>query len=298
MEPPSESPPIRRRGLFAHSPWDAVPVLCALAHFAFVLLLFWFFTRLPWWALLPLGALYSISISWNINGISHNFLHNPYFSSPLLNRLFSLMESLTMGISQEFYTCVHMRHHMGNSDLQDEKGQTVDWLSIYRHGKNGAPEPLWRYVFLSYFRDDPKAIYQEIHRRNPSDARWGILEIVAFVIFYGTLFVLNWQFALFFIPFYYLGHCLSHLNGYFEHFGGNPRVPIAWGVSTYESLYNWTWFYNGYHAEHHFRPKMHWTKMRQLRYSILEDQKKAGTHVISPPHALGFLDKKNRSLSN
>jgi len=31
------------------------------------------------------------------------------------------------------YDAVHMQHHKGNSDRQDEKGDTIDWLSIYRH---------------------------------------------------------------------------------------------------------------------------------------------------------------------
>ena len=67
------------------------------------------------------------------------------------------------------------------------------------------------------------------------------------------------------MPFYYFGHSLSSLNGYYEHFKGDPDTPIAWGVSTYNRLYNWTWLYNGYHAEHHYRPKIHWTRMTELR---------------------------------
>jgi fatty acid desaturase len=80
------------------------------------------------------------------------------------------------------------------------------------------------------------------------------------------------------------------LNGYYRHYGGNPDEPIAWGVSTYAKLYNWTWFYNGYHAEHHFRPKVHWTRIQALRDQIVEQQRAAGVRVISVPHALGFLD--------
>ena len=45
-------------------------------------------------------------------------------------------------------------------------------------------------------------------------------------------FFLNWKFMLFFFPCYYFGHCLSYLNGYYLHYGGNPDVPIAWGVRT------------------------------------------------------------------
>jgi fatty acid desaturase len=95
---------------------------------------------------------------------------------------------------------------------------------------------------------------------------------------------------LFFLPFFYLGHCFSYLNGYFRHYGANPDKPIAWGVSSYGKLYNWIFFYNGYHAEHHFRPKVHWTKMEKFQRQIAELQKREGVRVINHAHMLGFLD--------
>jgi fatty acid desaturase len=272
--------------LLAYANVDGVPVLCGVAHLAFVLTFFAVFPYAPWWVLIGLGFTYAISISWNINGISHNFLHNPYFTSPALNRIFSLIESLAIGFSQTFYEYVHQRHHMGNSDRQDEQGETIDWLSIYRHGHDGEAENIWSYVLLSYFRDDPKAIYREIARKNPGDAFWGVFEIVAFLGFFVLLAFLNWHFFVFFLPFYYLGHCLSYLNGYYLHYGGN--------------LYNWLWFNNGYHAEHHFRPKLHWTRMDAFHREIAEQQRREGVRVITPPHALGFLDptlpEKSRPL--
>ncbi len=274
---------------FAHSRYDIIPALAGLAHFAYVIGLFFAFKHLHWWAMLPLGLIYSISISWNINGVSHNFLHNRFFRSRILNRLFSTVESLTMGFSQVFYESVHRRHHMGNADLPDEKGRTIDPLSIYQHGHDGEPENPWTYIFLSYFRDDPREIFNDIKRLSVSEAWWGVFEIAAFIAFFTAGFVLNWRFMVFFLPFYYFGHCLSYVNGYYLHYGGNPDVPMAWGVSSYHKLYNWLWFNNGYHAEHHFRPRMHWTEMKNFHRQIAEQQKGAGVYVITPPHGLGFL---------
>ena len=42
--------------------------------------------------------------------------------------------------------------------------------------------------------------------------------------------------------------------------------------------------------QHHFRPKVHWTRMQAFRDQIVEQQRAAGVRVIKPPHALGFLD--------
>jgi fatty acid desaturase len=137
-------------------------------------------------------------------------------------------------------------------------------------------------------------------KRGSAERWWGNTEILLFASILILECAYNWRshsfiFALqymvfFFLPFMYFGHSLSYLNGYYRHYGGNPDKPIAWGVSSYDKLYNWVWFYNGYHAEHHFRPKVHWTQMVQLHKQIAELQKREGVRVIKPPHALGFLD--------
>ncbi len=283
--------------IFAHSKMDIIPLLAALAHLAFDVWLISGFNSRPLWGSALLGCIYAISISWNINGISHNFIHTPYFRPGWMNYGFSLLESLAIGFSQTCYHWVHMRHHAGNSDRQDAEGNTIDWLSIYRHGKNGKPESVWGYTFLSFFRDDMGDIHAAIAKRRPFDARWGKFELWAFISLALLAFVYDWKAVLFMVPFYYLGNCLSSLNGYYEHLHSNPAKPIAWGVSSYNRFYNWLWFGNGYHAEHHYRPRCHWTKIRALHKKIAEEQMREGVHVISTCHALGFLAKENRRVA-
>jgi len=89
--------------LFAYSYWDVIPVLAGGLHFAFFLWMITNFHSLLLWQKLLVGVIYAFSISWNVNSVSHNFIHNAYFKSSLLNRLFSLMESVTMGFSQTMY---------------------------------------------------------------------------------------------------------------------------------------------------------------------------------------------------
>ncbi|TRL40261.1 fatty acid desaturase family protein [Rhizobium straminoryzae] len=279
--------------LFAYSRWDAVSVLAALAHLAFNIYLIVGFESRPLWLSAALGAIYAISISWNINSISHNFIHTPYFRPRWMNYAFSLLESVAIGFSQTYYHWVHMRHHSGNSDRPDDKGHTIDPLSIYKHGKNGEPENVFSYTFLSFFRDDIGDIHRAIAKRRPFDANWGRFELATFVAVVGLALLYDWKAVLFFVPFYYLGNCLSSLNGYYEHLNGDPDEPIAWGVSSYRRFYNWLWFQNGYHAEHHYRPKTHWTDLPALHQRIAEEQAAAGTHVISTCHALGFLAPEN-----
>jgi fatty acid desaturase len=277
--------------IFAHTRWDALPMLAGLFHLAYFFAMFFLYPRTPLWVMLIMGFLYALMINANINGLAHNFVHNPFFRSPLLNRLFGVLNSVAACFSQTYYDAVHMRHHRGNSDRQDESGETVDWLSIYRHGHDGEAENPWSYVFLSFFRDNPAAVRKELRKRGNDDVIWGNVELASVAIVLLTMLFFNWRYVLFFfLPFFYLGHCFSYLNGYFRHYGANPDKPIAWGVSSYGKLYNWIFFYNGYHAEHHFRPKVHWTKMEAFQRQIAEIQRQEGVRVIEHAHMLGFLD--------
>ena len=59
----------------------------------------------------------------------------------------------------------------------------------------------------------------------------------------------------------------------------------------YNPAFNWLWLNNGYHAEHHYRPKHHWTKMHELHLQIADKQVEAGVKVIAWPQQFGFLAK-------
>jgi fatty acid desaturase len=285
----------RTRGLFAWSNWDAVSVAAAFAHLAFVVWTVAGFAHRPWWGNLICGLVFAYAASWNINSVAHNFIHTPYFRWGPLNYAFSLLNSLALFTPQRFYTWVHLRHHQGNSDRPGPDGSTHDWLSIYRHGRHGEPEGVWSYAFKGFFRDDAGDIHRALKAKRPFDAVFGQVEIAAIAAFVIAMAVMDWRAVLFLAPFYYLGECLSQLNGYYEHYRGNPDEPIAWGVSTYAPLYNFVWFNNGHHAEHHYRPAVHWTRLPALRRAIATEQRAKGVHVIGTAHALGFIARENRS---
>jgi hypothetical protein len=66
-----------------------------------------------------------------------------------------------------------------------------------------------------------------------TESFWGVTELALFVGTFVIFGILNWHYICFLLPFWYFGHCLSYLNGYYRHFGGNPDQPLAWGVSSY-----------------------------------------------------------------
>jgi fatty acid desaturase len=297
----SPSPPAARRkhrGLMRSSQWDAIPGALVFGHFALLVWFFFSWGALTWPERLGCGLLYTLSVGWSLDSVAHNFIHNPFFTSPLLNRAVSYVLSFTLGVPQTMYKYVHMRHHAGNSDRIGPDGSTIDPISLYRYGDDDKPETVLPYVFMQYWRDDdPFTVAGLIRAKRPGEAQEAMHEFWAMIALYLGLALVNWQFILFMAPFYYLGQCFSALIAYYEHLGADPDKPIAWGVSTYEPVYNWLFLNNGYHGEHHYRPKQHWTEMEALRREIADQQTAAGARVIRPPHFFGFLARDVGSIA-
>ncbi|HEX2815818.1 MAG TPA: fatty acid desaturase [Phenylobacterium sp.] len=280
-------------GLFRYSAWDAIPAALAYAHLLLLAAFLLAWPIMTWPERLAGAVAYSLAIGWSLDSVSHNFIHNPFFAWEPLNRLTSLVLTLSLGTPQTMYKYVHMRHHAGNSDRIGADGRTVDPISLFQYGYDGKVEPTWSYVFRQFWRDDgPFTVARKIRARRPKEARQALQEFWAIVGVYGVVLVLNWRFVLLLAPFYYLGHCLSFLIAWYEHAGADPDQPIATGVSTYEPVYNWAFLNNGFHAEHHHRPKVHWTQMAALREETRAEQAAAGVRTLSVAHFLGFLDHK------
>lgn len=276
-------------GLFAVSPWDAVPVALGLGQAAFVVALVLSFSHVgaPLWCVLAL--VYAGSIAWNIHGVSHNFIHNPFFRSEALNRAYSVLLSLTLGFSHVVCRYIHLRHHIGNSDRPNEAGVTRDLISIYRHGRDGGPEAVWSYSLMTPIRMEHLRLRSEVAAWSKSEGRWATIELACLGVVVAALVIYDWRVVVALLPFWFLGHAFSAMVNYYEHLGADPKKPIAWGVSSYGRLYNWLWLNNGYHAEHHFRTKVHWTGMPALSREIADKRRDGGTKVLAWPHPLGFL---------
>ena len=280
-----------RRGgrVFRYTRWDAVPTLLLAAHLALLIAFFVAWPHLSWPARLAGAALYALAIGWSQDSVAHNFIHNRFFVSPVLNRLATYALTLVNGAPQTMYAYVHMRHHAGNSDRRDAQGRTVDPISIYRHGRDGQAETMLSYVLMGFWRDEgPFTVARAIRAKRPAEAREALAEFWVLVAVYAAAFAVRWDFVLTLAPFYYLGQSFSFLIAYYEHYGARPEARMEMGVSSYAPVYNLMFLNNGFHAEHHFRPKQHWTRMRLVRAEM--DQAGSGHRVIFHAHYLGFLD--------
>jgi len=225
----------RVSAVLRHSRWDAVLVALALLHG----LLLW---------IAPSIWLIAFGLWWNANTISHNFIHLPFFRSRAANALFSAYLSLLLGIPQTLWRDRHLAHHA---------------------------EAAWR-------------------------IRWSrrlVVESCLVAALWTVLLARVPQFFLtIYLPGYLLGLGLCHLQGHYEHMRGTPSTTATFrrtgreafhrvsdgnlnfrtrrnaslpkcrcSVSFYGRLYNFLFFNDGYHVEHHAQPAVHWKRLPRLR---------------------------------
>src|SRR5207245_404182 len=98
------------------------------------------------------------------------------------------------------------------------------------------------------------------------------------------------SFLYFFLLFYYLDCVLIYAHTYVLHYGSQPGNYFANSVSSYHRLYNRVFFNNGFHQEHHWDPKAHWTRMRHIREEILPQMIANRTRILRGPHITAFLE--------
>nr|RNJ65774.1 MAG: fatty acid desaturase [Leptolyngbya sp. IPPAS B-1204] len=225
------------------------------------------------------------------NGLvaSHNFVHTPWFQSNFLNRIYAALNSLNIGLPQSHYHLEHLKHHRYGNDRPDQNGLTKDPTSTFAHGKNGQHEDMVSYCFLGLFRTDLVESFQEIVKRG--GAKQLSFELITCVLGLVVYLALSWQYFLFlYLPCFYLGWVLEHLENYYEHFGGMPEDKYANSTSYYGKLYNSLFCNEGYHQEHHLRPNVHWLDRPQTRQELQEGLNKAHRVILNFPPTLAWLE--------
>jgi fatty acid desaturase len=277
--------------IFRYSPYDVLVAVCGLLNVGFLIWTFLAFPTMSWWMVGLSFFFLSWAYCWNLQCISHNFIHNPFFMNAWLNRAFGVLETLCIGMPHQLYHHYHLNHHAGDNDAKGPEGTTRDWSSIYRYGQGDAPESFWRYTLLSFFRVEIMPVIRVCIRHGKAHVIQTVVETLVLGAFWIALLVVNWRyFAFFYLPSFYIGWLLSYAEGYLEHYGARPGNPFANSVSSYHWLYNLLWFNNGYHQEHHWDPKMHWTRMRDLSQRIRPQMEANRTRILRGPHMTGLIE--------
>lgn len=254
-----------------HSNKDAILVILSLIQF--ILLALPFLVEMPVALIVAVSLINIFLIGTNYQCVSHNFIHLPFFKSEFLNKAFSILNSVGIGVPQSAYRIHHLHHHRHNNRPEDDDSST------FRYGKNGKEENIIAYSVLGVFRTDVPALVQEAAKKS----KLVFLELLFQLIFLGVLLAVNWKlFVLYLAPTYFLGMVFSLWENYCEHHHANPYDRKRDSVSSYNSIYNFIWFNNGYHQEHHFSPQVHWTEIAKIKESLPNDRVIAkGCHLTN-----------------
>ncbi|HZY89833.1 MAG TPA: fatty acid desaturase, partial [Gemmataceae bacterium] len=116
-------------------------------------------------------------------------------------------------------------------------------------------------LYQSVLLGVPQSVWRGRHLAHHAGSRWRprldgqtALEVALVLGLWSALLALRpWFFVTAYAPAWVAGLCLCALHGHYEHVRGT--------VSHYGGPYNVLFFNDGYHAEHHARPGLHWTRL-------------------------------------
>ena len=117
--------------------------------------------------------------------------------------------------------------------------------------------------YLSLLLGIPQRLWRDRHRAHHAGIRWRfrwsrqlLVESTLIGMLWAGLFVLVPRFFVsVYLPGLAIGLSLCWLQGRYEHIGGT--------VSHYGRIYNFLFFNDGYHVEHHAHPGEHWRRLPQ-----------------------------------
>lgn len=123
----------------------------------------------------------------------------------------------------------------------------------------------WFALYLTALTGVPQTIWRERHLAHHAGRRWRLrfsrpmtVELAIVLAIWGVMIVATPEFWLgSCLPGYVAGLGLCALHGRYEHAGGT--------TSHYGKLYNWLFFSDGYHCEHHAFPSRSWHSLPAQR---------------------------------
>jgi hypothetical protein len=116
-------------------------------------------------------------------------------------------------------------------------------------------------IYLSLLMGFPQSLWRQRHLAHHADAQWRfrpgtllLVETLCVVSLWCLVAATSPQFFLTtYLPGWLLGLALCQLQGHYEHAHGT--------TSHYGWVYNFFFFNDGYHVEHHRRPARHWSEL-------------------------------------
>ena len=132
----------------------------------------------------------------------------------------------------------------------------------------GIPQTLWRDRHLAH--------HAGVHRRTRISTELAVQAALVLSLWLAIASRAPAFFLSVYVPGYVAGLMLCAMHGYYEHARGGTST------SHYGTWYNRLCFNDGYHAEHHARPNLHWTQLPARR--------EPAAHVSAWPAPLRWME--------
>lgn len=268
-----------------HYKKDIWLITVLILQLGFLVASFLLFEKLSWPFLVVLALTLIYFYCLNAQCVAHNFIHKPFFRIKSANFVFSAINTFGLGMPQCLYRQHHLEHHKYVNDKWQNGQRPKDSSSFYLYGKNGEPENIWAYSFLSPFRADAVGLAKEAVK---AGNKLNLITEVSLMIFIWVmlLIIAPKYFLMFFLPVWYLGQVSEYLENYLEHHKADVSNSLTDSVSCYDTFYNFLWFNNGYHQEHHCYPSIHWSDIPKAKAKMLPE---AQRRVVKGSHLGGLF---------
>ncbi len=280
--------------IWKYSAWDFLLVVITIFELSIKVGWAFIYDEVPLWSSILLTLILCIMYYYNFIVVNHEFMHTPFFHSKILNKIMLVFSSTNLLYPMTVINDEHHLHHVFNND-PIRKNTTQDPTSTYRKGKNRKQESWLPYALLNVFRANSPTEVRGIIKDfgKGSHGKIVVIELLCIALTIGFVLYVDWRwFFIGLVPSFYIGWVLTDYHNYFEHYHArNPFNRFANSVSYYGKLYNKIWFNEGYHQEHHLKPRTHWSKRPAVREKYKKEFKNAGLHVSKYPMYLSFLDR-------
>lgn len=198
--------------------------------------------------------------------ITHNTIHHPIFHSRRANRIFQVVLTLAYGHPVSAFVPGHnLSHHM-----HTQKPQDVMRTTKLRFRWNLLNQLLFLPVVARAITVSDSAYARSMRKRRPAWFRQYCIEWAALALTTVALVVLDWRAAIvfWFVPHLYAAWGIVGIN-FAQHDGCDEDHPYNHSRNFTGRLSNWWLFNNGYHAIHHDKPNLHWSKLPKAHAELI-----------------------------
>jgi beta-carotene hydroxylase len=204
--------------------------------------------------------------------VMHFSVHRPLFRNRLMEFTFGVACSMALGFTRSCFRLDHLAHHRHYLDPEKDTNRHIETGALRRQ----------RYALRHLLTVYPRTC--RMAWQAGRGVRYEYAAEAVAVLTLGTLLLLakpGEALAVFAAPMVYNIFAVYYWSHH-QHADLTSANPLA-ASRTYENrLFNWIAFNVGYHAAHHYRPGVHWSKLPALHQS-LKDRIPEGLVLRSVP---------------